>query len=713
MERRFRALHLLAALFVCAILSPAQPASSPKTSPTEADSAAPITIGRSVVPLNGPWKFQIGDSPIDPITHAPLWAEPDFDDSNWETVDLTPKAGVVDPFSGGPGAVSGWTARGHPGYMGWAWYRLKVPIVVQKGAKLALDGPLHVDGGYQLFADGVLLGGFGDFRGPSEPPVVTFQKPTKFLLPLHPAGDSSNAPVVQTLVFRVWTGPLELNHFLEAGGLRYPPLLGELSAIESQYQFEWQHLFHVEAYSLCDVGLTLLLAIMAASLVLFDRSDRVYLWVAGVLLVTASSQILFLASRLGQLVSLRAFFLFAQAVATPLILGGWSIVWWIWFQVRHPKWVPKAIVVLTVLYMASEAIGGNWYTAVPHPIDVVFQTISLAVRLFSLALLVYIVGQGIRKNGRESWLVLPAVAPMAARQFLGELALLGMPVWYFAFGIRFQITDIGNLLLCMSFALLLLRRLLLSLRRQREMALDVKQAQEVQQVILPERRTVLPGMIVDCEFHPALEVGGDFFQVIPHPADGSLLIVAGDVTGKGLQAGMLVALLVGAIRTLAPFDPDPLSILAALNQRLCGRRQAHATCLALRIAANGEATLANAGHLPPYINGEPLEVEGSLPLGIVEHPEFSIANFFVAENDRLVLVSDGVVEATNDQNQLFGFERLQELLTKAATAADIAAAAKRFGQQDDISVISVSRTALRERALAQNPESYTLSSETS
>jgi serine phosphatase RsbU (regulator of sigma subunit) len=77
------------------------------------------------------------------------------------------------------------------------------------------------------------------------------------------------------------------------------------------------------------------------------------------------------------------------------------------------------------------------------------------------------------------------------------------------------------------------------------MALDVKQTQELQQVILPEARLVLPGLLIESEYRPAREVGGAFFQIIPNGVDGSLLIVAGDVTGKGLKAGMLVALLVG------------------------------------------------------------------------------------------------------------------------------------------------------------------------
>ena len=74
-------------------------------------------------------------------------------------------------------------------------------------------------------------------------------------------------------------------------------------------------------------------------------------------------------------------------------------------------------------------------------------------------------------------------------------------------------------------------------QRQRRMALDVKQAQEVQQVILPPARMTLPGLEIESEYRPAMEVGGDFFQIIPHPTDGSLLIVAGDVAGKGLRSG--------------------------------------------------------------------------------------------------------------------------------------------------------------------------------
>jgi hypothetical protein len=223
---------------------------------------------------------------------------------------------------------------------------------------------------------------------------------------------------------------------------------------------------------------------------------------------------------------------------------------------------------------------------------------------------------------------------------------------------------------------------------------ELAQAQEVQQVILPESRLALLGLVVESEYRPAREVGGDFFQMIPHKTDGSLLIVAGDVAGKGLKAGMLVALLVGAIRTAAQYVPDPTAVLGALNLLLMGRSDAQATCLALRISKDGAVTLANAGHIAPYLNGEPLPMEGALPLGMIEGAESSVMHFRMKDGDRLMLMSDGVAEATDDDGQLFGFERVHQLLRTAKSATEVASVAQAFGQQDDISVISVLRTAV-------------------
>jgi serine phosphatase RsbU (regulator of sigma subunit) len=186
-------------------------------------------------------------------------------------------------------------------------------------------------------------------------------------------------------------------------------------------------------------------------------------------------------------------------------------------------------------------------------------------------------------------------------------------------------------------------------------------------------------------------VGGDFFQIIPDTTDDSVLIVAGDVTGKGLKAGMLVALLVGAIRTEEKHSTDPAGLLSALNQRLVGRSDAQATCLALRIEANGAVTLANAGHIAPYLNGDELPMEGALPLGLFEGAEPSVMQFQMKPGDRLTLMSDGIAEAADANGRLFGFERVKELLRTARTAEEVAEAAQAFGQDDDISVISITR----------------------
>jgi serine phosphatase RsbU (regulator of sigma subunit) len=158
-----------------------------------------------------------------------------------------------------------------------------------------------------------------------------------------------------------------------------------------------------------------------------------------------------------------------------------------------------------------------------------------------------------------------------------------------------------------------------------------------------------------------------------------------------LQAGMLVALIVGAVRTAVQYHSDPLILMNSLNDRLWGRGRASATCLILRITRDGQVTLANAGHLPPYLNGAEIPMEGSLPIGVIPGAEFFVTHFTMAPGDTLMLMSDGVAEAQDHRKQLFGFERIQEMLKKPISAAELAAAAAAFGQEDDILVLRVQR----------------------
>jgi serine phosphatase RsbU (regulator of sigma subunit) len=216
---------------------------------------------------------------------------------------------------------------------------------------------------------------------------------------------------------------------------------------------------------------------------------------------------------------------------------------------------------------------------------------------------------------------------------------------------------------------------------------EVQAARDVQQYLIPARLPTTPGFSIASEYRPAREVGGDFFQVLPHTADGSLLIVIGDVAGKGIEAGMLATLIVGAVRTAASFTSDPARILALLNERLIGRGLV--TCLALHIDQGGRATLVNAGHLPPYLNGKELAVEGALPLGAVCGLHFPALRFTLAAGDSLTLMTDGVAEAQNARGRLFGFDRIAELLRSGADGPALASAAQEFGQEDDITVLTL------------------------
>jgi len=103
--------------------------------------------------------------------------------------------------------------------------------------------------------------------------------------------------------------------------------------------------------------------------------------------------------------------------------------------------------------------------------------------------------------------------------------------------------------------------------------------------------------------------------------------------------------------------------------------------------------LANAGHLPPYLNGNEMQMEGALPLGAVAGTEFPLLHFQLGAGDTLMLMSDGVVEAQDAEGKLFGFERIGGLLRGKITAAGLAAAAQSFGQEDDITVLTVARSA--------------------
>jgi sigma-B regulation protein RsbU (phosphoserine phosphatase) len=232
-------------------------------------------------------------------------------------------------------------------------------------------------------------------------------------------------------------------------------------------------------------------------------------------------------------------------------------------------------------------------------------------------------------------------------------------------------------------------------REGAELEGEMAAARQVQQVMLPEQIEAITGFTIESVYLPAKQVGGDFFQILAVP-EGGMLVVVGDVAGKGLPAAMLVSVLVGAIRAAAEFTHAPAHLLANLNERLVGRASGgFSTALAAYIDPTGQVTIANAGHLSPYLDGAEVELPGALPLGIVSGATYDTISFQLEPGSRLTFYSDGVVEAQNAKGQLVGFERGQQLSTQPA--ATIVEAARLFGQSDDITVVAIAR----EVALAQ------------
>jgi serine phosphatase RsbU (regulator of sigma subunit) len=110
--------------------------------------------------------------------------------------------------------------------------------------------------------------------------------------------------------------------------------------------------------------------------------------------------------------------------------------------------------------------------------------------------------------------------------------------------------------------------------------------------------------------------------------------------------------------------------------------------LLLVVPSSALITLANAGHVPPYLDGAELPIQPGLPLGLMPQSTYSESAFTLPPGERLTVLTDGVLEATNPATkELFGFDRTAAISTQSAKT--IAAAAQVFGQEDDITVLTL------------------------
>jgi serine phosphatase RsbU (regulator of sigma subunit) len=159
-----------------------------------------------------------------------------------------------------------------------------------------------------------------------------------------------------------------------------------------------------------------------------------------------------------------------------------------------------------------------------------------------------------------------------------------------------------------------------------------------------------------------------------------------------MPAAMTVSLLVVTLRTLAHYTQSPGEILAAMNQRMIGRNNGgFTTCLVLRVDAGGQLTVANAGHLAPYLEGRELGTDSGLPLGLSEDSVYAESSYALEPDQQLTFITDGVLEARSRSGELYGFERTAAMSMQSAEA--IALAAQTFGQDDDITVLTLVRVA--------------------
>jgi len=252
--------------------------------------------------------------------------------------------------------------------------------------------------------------------------------------------------------------------------------------------------------------------------------------------------------------------------------------------------------------------------------------------------------------------------------------------------IEVQPDNLATALVTAAMCYQLLIRLWADWRRKEELDAEFEAAREVQQQLVAPAGD-LPGFRIQSVYIPAKRVGGDFFRVLPG-REGGVLLVVGDVSGKGLKAAMTVSAIMGSLRGCS--SERPVEILAYLNRVLCGQVDGFVTCSVALIDRDGAMTLVNAGNPAPYCNGEELTVTAGLPLGILTDASYEETCYKIAAGHRLTFVSDGVVEATNANGELYGFERTRAV--SAQSAHHIAKEAESFGQEDDITVLSIMRT---------------------
>jgi hypothetical protein len=384
----------------------------------------PSTLRAAAPLLDGAWRFHIGDDPH--------WANADADDSGWETMDLSAPASSHDGDVGLPNYVGGWMARGHPGYQGYAWYRRTVRVPAGNRAWDVL-GPTAVDNGYELYWNGVRLGGSGRL-GAS--PRVVGTRPMIFALPADAAGTRA------VLAIRAFMQPGNGAND-DGGGMHVPPTMAPRPESHALYRVQWWRT--IAGYIVEVIEPLAMFALVGLALAVRPRSSHPsFIGFACIALVLSAVKRLDNAIvAWTDLLSLPTYLWLTTVLWMPLSLAAWTLAWNRWC-LRTSRAIDGATLVLAVVGVAGGAMHVMAMTSI--------------YRLGLLALLVLIVVRMVRGGPMRIMAVATMVSILVA-QFADELSSIGVPGIWFPFGIGVSRTQYAYAIAIPLLALLIVRTL--------------------------------------------------------------------------------------------------------------------------------------------------------------------------------------------------------------------------------------------------------------
>ena len=633
------------------------------------------------------------------ISADPAAAQPGFDDSSWAIRNAADTiAEVAEPDNLNEktdherGNESIRRLNGPENQRLYAWFRLHIQLPANHGPLALLvelpvshntSIPIGATGpGVDVYANGRLIAP----EGPHGADPDQYQQITRlYNLNIAPS-ETSLVLVVRTFYLPFGLGAY--TNFFSGRKL----ILGDPRILSSSLELWSNHGLFERIPRLVNATLLVVLAIFLFALYFAQKGHPEYLWLALHELVQAPVAFIELAGSTARLDTLW----YAASVVQLVLLSAWLYFEFLVSFLSLPRrWYVRILrysaPILLAVGPSLLLVGHGTLAGLVLALTGIFSPLWLIS--WFLFIFFTLSSAALKRNFEAALLLLPLIlsivgtiepvftvgmTDLTGRPYLSPLTILAGPV-PITFATIADFTGIFVIVLIIFFRFLRIQR------DQERASSELAAARSVQELMIPHEKAATPGFEVESVYNPANEVGGDFYHVQPTP-EGGLLVVVGDVAGKGLTAAMNVSMLIGALRRST--DRAPATVLAGLN-RVLACSESFTTCLAAHFSPDGELTLASAGHLPPYLNSQEITLPGGLPLGVLPEVAYDEVRLFLHSGDRILLLSDGVVEARRPTGELFGFDRIHNLSNQSAFY--IADTARVFGQEDDITVLTIRR----------------------